>query len=311
MSAAVSSDDTEARLAAARAEIDAIDDEIHDLLMRRAEVVGKVAAAKGPELEKASPIRISREAQMMRRLAARHAGTLSFEAVADLWHELIAAMTAIQAPFTVVVAGGEDALVSFDLARQQFGSTIAITGAEDARGAIRQVAEGRAGVAVLPAPDNGQPGEAPWWTMLSRADDAPRIVAALPFVIAGVSDEPIRRRFLSGEGPRAVAVARAPFAPSGDDVTLMVGMSQGYVSPDSCADVFERAGLSAWRLAVAVDPYGGSETDKGAGAPQLHLIALDGHITPDDERLSAVLAKAGGPFGDIYPVGGYPVPIAV
>lgn len=302
-------------LAAAREEIDRIDDEIHDLLMRRAEVVGQVAAAKGPALLAASPIRIEREAQMLRRLAARHEGSLPFMAVADLWHELIAAMTAIQAPFAAAIAGGEGAIQRFDLARQQFGSSIPVVVAEDARNAVRQVADGSAGVAVLPPPENGgkgaRPGEAPWWTLLSPAEDAPRIVAALPFVLEAESDAPVRRRYLAGDGPRAVAVAKAPHNASGDDVTLVVATSQGFVSPDTCADIFDKAGLSAWRLAYADDPHAGPETDKGAGAPQLHLIAIDGHIEGRDERLTLMGKQHGGPFGDVYPVGGYPVPIGL
>jgi len=160
----------ETRLAAARAEIDRVDDAIHDLLMRRAVVVADVAAAKGAGLTHETPVRIAREAQMLRRLAARHRGSLPFTAVADLWHELIAASTAIQAPFSVVVAGGADALAGFGLARQQFGSSIPISLVEDARSALRQVADGTAGVAVLPPPESGTPGgrpaEAPWWTFL-------------------------------------------------------------------------------------------------------------------------------------------------
>lgn len=307
--------DKPADLAAARVEIDRIDDEIHDLLMARAAVVGQVAAAKGPALLSASPIRIEREAQMLRRLWARHEGPLPFMAVADLWHELIAAMTAIQAPFAAAIAGGEGAMQRFDLARQQFGSSIPVTVAEDARNAVRQVADGTAGVAVLPPPGNSAPGmrlaDAPWWTLLNAAEDAPKIVAALPFVVEAENDAPVRRRYLAGDGPRAVAVAKALRNPSGDDITLVVATSKGFVSPDTCADVFEKAGLSAWRLAYSDDPHAGPETDKGAGAPQLHLIAIDGHIEGHDERLTLMGTRHGGPFGEVYPVGGYPVPIGL
>lgn len=307
------------RLAAARAEIDRIDDAIHDLLMQRAVVVADVAAAKGPGIAAQTPVRIAREAQMLRRLAARHEGSLPFTAVADLWHELIAASTAIQAPFTVVVAGsGSDAIGAYNLARQQFGSAIPISVVDDARSALRQVADGSAGVAVLPPPESGgaggRAGAAPWWTLLTPLEDGPRIVCALPSVIGAGPDEPVRRRYLSGDGERpvarAVAVARAPFDPSGDDVTLMIGTSPGFVSPATCAGAFDKAEVSAWRLAAADDPHGGPERDKGAGTAQLHLIAFDGYVAADDPRLTLLLAPAGGPFGDVFPVGGYPVPVS-
>ena len=60
--------DTEAHsLAALRAEIDRMDDALHDLLMRRAEVVAQVGAlhAKGRV-----PLRPGREASIVRRLLA-------------------------------------------------------------------------------------------------------------------------------------------------------------------------------------------------------------------------------------------------
>ncbi len=315
ISAGKTAADSKPDLEAARAQIDRIDDEIHDLLMARAQVVGQVAAAKGPALLSASPIRIEREAQMLRRLAARHKGPLPFMSVADLWHELIAAMTAIQAPFAAVIAGGEGAVQRFDLARQQFGSSIPVQVAEDARNAVRQVADGSAGVAVLPPPETGRPGanvaDAPWWTLLNAADDSPRIVAALPFVVASRPDAPLRRRYLAGDGPRAVAVAKAPRSNSGDDISVMVATSAGFVSPDNCSDAFDMAGISAWRLAFADDPHAGPETDRGAGAPQLHLIAIDGYVADDDARLEALHRSHGGPFGEMYSVGGYPVPIEV
>ncbi|HYZ32124.1 MAG TPA: chorismate mutase, partial [Crenalkalicoccus sp.] len=63
-----------AALAALRAEIDTLDDALHDLLMRRAGVVARLAAsrAKGD----APALRPGREAAVLRRLLARHAGPL-------------------------------------------------------------------------------------------------------------------------------------------------------------------------------------------------------------------------------------------
>ena len=56
-------------LATLRAELDQLDDMLHNTLMRRAEVVKQVAAlrVKGPV-----PLRPGREAAIIRRLLARH-----------------------------------------------------------------------------------------------------------------------------------------------------------------------------------------------------------------------------------------------
>ena len=53
----------EAELAALRAELDGIDDGLHDLLMRRAAVVERVGALRGKV-----PLRAGREAAILRRL---------------------------------------------------------------------------------------------------------------------------------------------------------------------------------------------------------------------------------------------------
>src|SRR4051812_2994668 len=82
-----------AALAALRGEIDRLDDQIHDLVMRRAEVVATLANSrvKGG----ASPLRPGREAMILRRLLARHAGALPGGAVVRLWREIFGASSAM------------------------------------------------------------------------------------------------------------------------------------------------------------------------------------------------------------------------
>ena len=84
----------ETSLAALRAEIDAIDDALHDLVMRRAAVVARMAASrvKGD----ASSLRPGREASILRRLLARHSGALPPAALVRLWREILSASNAMQ-----------------------------------------------------------------------------------------------------------------------------------------------------------------------------------------------------------------------
>jgi chorismate mutase/prephenate dehydratase len=71
-----------ADLPALRAELDRLDDAVHDLLMRRAEVVQQVGAlgVKG-----AVPLRPGREASIVRRLLARHRGAFPAAGIVRLW----------------------------------------------------------------------------------------------------------------------------------------------------------------------------------------------------------------------------------
>ena len=61
--------DKKKALLAVREEIDSIDDQIQDLLIKRTKIVEKVRTIKHGETVK---IRPSREAEMMYRLTARH-----------------------------------------------------------------------------------------------------------------------------------------------------------------------------------------------------------------------------------------------
>ena len=88
-------------LDALRREIDRIDDEIHDLLMRRAAVAGEIRRSKGPD--NGSYLRLGREAAILRRLVARHSGSFPKPALVRIWREIMAALTQLQGPFSVAV----------------------------------------------------------------------------------------------------------------------------------------------------------------------------------------------------------------
>ena len=81
-----------------RREIDAIDDALHDALMRRAALIGEIFKAKSDAQRAGSAMRPSREARILRRIAARHVGDLPLEVVFRIWREMINAATAMQGP---------------------------------------------------------------------------------------------------------------------------------------------------------------------------------------------------------------------
>ncbi|MGC8477535.1 MAG: chorismate mutase, partial [Acetobacteraceae bacterium] len=106
-------------LAALRAELDRMDDALHDLLMRRAAVVADVAATKPAG---GSGLRPGREASILRRLLARHAGPLPARGVVRIWRELLAATTAMQGPFSLAVFDPAPGGAVAAAAREQFGA---------------------------------------------------------------------------------------------------------------------------------------------------------------------------------------------
>ena len=82
-------------LDALRAEIDEIDDELHRLLMKRAQVALSIGAVKNSHGPEAGVMRPSREARLLRRLVAKEDGPLPKAVIIRIWREVIGAVQLI------------------------------------------------------------------------------------------------------------------------------------------------------------------------------------------------------------------------
>ena len=97
--------DTDTSLEDIRREIDAIDDGIVDLLVRRAAAQGRVKSLKGASGSLAvSPFRPSREAIVLRRVIARSQGRVPAGLLVRLWRSILSASTLSQAPVELLVS---------------------------------------------------------------------------------------------------------------------------------------------------------------------------------------------------------------
>ncbi len=163
-------------LATLRNDIDRIDNAIHDLLMERAEVVEHVRAAKGAEGIKLRP---GREAEVLRRLIARHSGPFPKGALVRIWREVMSAYLKLQGHLAMAVYMPAPGAAYWDLARDQYGSQTPMTAHASVRGVIGAVQSGEAAIGVLPIP---MPSESdPWWRHLySNAENTPQILSRLP-----------------------------------------------------------------------------------------------------------------------------------
>jgi chorismate mutase/prephenate dehydratase len=239
-----------------RAEIDAIDDSLHDLLMRRAGLAGDIARlkAKAPAGASGPLFRPGREAAIVRRILARHKGPFPPAALVRIWREVIGALLRLQGPLSVATAStGLN-----ELARDHFGTVATVRAQATSFAAIRAVSAARATVAVVPWPATTD-SERPWWLVLAKSK-APRVVAALPA--------------LSGkEHPEALAVAAMTPEPSGNDRSLIAIVSPKKISQQ----MLTRAGFKGRIVARA-----------GGGA----LLAVDGFVADTDARLKNFTAPA-------------------
>src|SRR5947209_5710191 len=153
-------------LADLRRRIDELDDALHDMLMQRAAVVENVGRLK--RADATPPLRPGREAQILRRLLARHRGAFPKPILVRLWRELLAGTLAIQADLHVAVYAPEKAAGLWDLARDHYGSHTAMSSLGSTGEVLRALADGSATLGVLPVPGQGD-GEA-WWRFLAGGE---------------------------------------------------------------------------------------------------------------------------------------------
>lgn len=191
-----------------RREIDALDREMHTLLMRRFEVTGRVAALKRSQ-QSANNWRPGRQAQLLRALVSRHNGSCPDAALVRVWQEIMGASLALQGSFSVGIFA-DKAGELWNLARDHFGSYIAMTEQDSTEALVSAVAAGDLSVAVVPAPRDGE--ASPWWLALTEQQGL-RAVARLPLF-----DTPNRR---DSQGGDAFALARLDAEETGDDCTLL------------------------------------------------------------------------------------------
>src|ERR1051326_7104984 len=87
-----------------RSQIDAIDQQLLDLLVKRAEIVAEVGESKG---EQPIYIRPGREATMLRSLLSKNTGKLPKNLIHRIWREMIGAFTLQEGALRVAVPEGE------------------------------------------------------------------------------------------------------------------------------------------------------------------------------------------------------------
>lgn len=273
-----------------RREIDEIDEAIHQLLVRRTEVVQQVAKVKPA----GRPfIRPGREAEIIRALVARHDGAFPLPALVRIWREMIAALTRVQGPLAMaVVCPDEQRSPLWDQARDHFGSSTPALAVNTPTAALRAVSDGNATLAIVPWPE--EEDNDPWWRFLISPDaKTPRIIARLPFLrYAGQQ--------VGREGGDALVLAAVPTEATGDDRTLLALEFTQDVSRGRLKDAMEAAGFSTLQLRTHHLP---------GGAGSVHLVEVEDFVASDDPRLALASQKLGDSAVQVLPIGAYATPI--
>jgi chorismate mutase len=280
-------------LDALRDEIDRIDDQLHDCLLRRTALVGDIAAVKERQAaaDEAATVYVNpgREATVLRRRLDQHSGKLPRAVVARLWRELIGAFCHLQRPQRVLIHAPAKSVGYWDLARNHFGSIAAMSVHTSAQRVLREVAENDRAIGLLTLPEDNETN--PWWPQVVAGHRARLfVVARLPFYTSA-----------SGQFEDLAALVVAPFAPqpSGDDVSLMA-VETGETSRARLGELMTDAGLKGHVIAS----YG--DDDPGA---RLQLYEATGFVGQDDDRVTELLNRHDSLVRRIIFLGAYAVPV--
>lgn len=274
-----------------RQEIDRIDDQIHDLLMHRTEIVGQIGVLKRQNEPAIVAMRPGREAQILRRLVARHSGQFPVEVLVRIWRELLSAQVSVQGDFSIGVFVPDGTSHYRDMARDQFGSSTPLKTYQAVSQVVHEVWSGNISIGILPFPV-GERAD-PWWrTLAVSAGPSPKIIARLPFVLT--------KRANTNERS-ALAIAMLEPESTGDDISLVAIERLSDVSRDRLrAEMNERKLFAEW-LAVWHDPE-----SPGYG---LHLVSIDGYLAAGDARLTEFRLRAGEAVGRTVVLGSYARPV--
>ena len=269
-----------------RLEIDAIDGELHDLIRRRAALVGQISASK-PSGSLA--LRPGREAQVMRQRLAAHDGGFPTPAVYRMWREMVSSFTLMQTPgVKIAICRPIDQPGYWDLARDHFGCQIPFVAHDTPAQVLAAVRASPTTLGVVPAPIEAD--AKPWWPLLASGEATlPNVVARLPFLTMPNS----RARGIS-----AFVLARIEPEASGDDRALIAVEAQNGLSRDRIAGGLAKVGLPPFTSAL----------DQVVAGVHHYLVELPGVIADDDQRLRDLGTALGLESDRVAVLGGYAVP---
>jgi chorismate mutase / prephenate dehydratase len=277
-------------LKALRRRLDEIDARLQDLLIDRAEVVSLVAASKkaaSKKSEKQAAFQPAREAEIIRRLVARHRGAFPVASLVRMWREMLAATVRLQSPFSVAVFASAEQPGLWDLARDHYGSNTPMTAFSSAGAVVRSVSSRESTVGVLPMPQAGEPD--PWWPLLvPSAEPTPRVIARLPFAGHGNART-------DGD---ALTIGFGSQQKTGLDRTLLAL---------ACAQKIDRARTLALLSAGGLTCTFFAACDRDGAT---NLDELEGSVPTTDPRLDGLQTEMAGRLDRLWPMGGYAVPLS-
>jgi chorismate mutase/prephenate dehydratase len=224
---------------------------------------------------------------MIRRLLERHEGALPGATVARIWRELVGAVSLLQTGLKISVTEGRSDF--WEMARNYFGSVVAMQKSASPLHAIGSVRENESYFAVVPWPADNETN--PWWLFLFNQEGAEKmkIVCALPYGTTEGDNVDL--------DARALVISKTDFISSGEDSSFIAFETDKGVSRARIIDVLKDAKLESLGLSTKTDAQ-----------RSFHLAEVDDYISENDPRLKQIATKLEGLLLRCAVLGGYPVP---
>ncbi|MEJ2384445.1 MAG: prephenate dehydratase [Xanthomonadales bacterium] len=142
-------------LAAVRDEIDALDEQIQELISERARLAFRVRASKSGSKSAVDYYRPEREAQVLRSVRERNRGPLSDSEMLRLFREIMSACLAQQEPLSVAYLGPEGTFTQ-QAVHRHFGHSVQMLSLPSIDDVFEQVHCGDADFGVVPVENSTQ-----------------------------------------------------------------------------------------------------------------------------------------------------------
>ncbi|HEX3665741.1 MAG TPA: hypothetical protein VHU23_10965 [Rhizomicrobium sp.] len=267
-----------------RRELQIVDRDLHDLLMRRAKMAEGQPGGPAPS----ASMRAAQTAHILRSVLARHSGPFPLRALVQIWCDIVFAG---DTETTLHVFAGEDGAGFRDLARTFFGCSLPIVSHNSATAIVHACADDPFAIGLVPVPESMDNGQA-WWEQLApTGQPGPRISQCLPFVRNDSCPVPL---------PQAYAIGTIEQEPTGRDTSILRLEFHSEMSRARLQGLLRQAGFDAQILAA-------SREASRPTASRL-LVANRGFVAAEEERLSTIASLAGDVVERVALVGGFADP---
>lgn len=162
-----------------RNQIDQIDNEIVNLLIKRTKIVEKVGEYKSLHSKTSSFIRSGREANMLRDLIKKLEKTFPPQAVATIWRMIISTSLSTEQKMTIKAYAYDGNDLCYWQAREYYGNFIDIECSDNLNEIISDVERGVCSVGILPLVEDEKE---PWWIRPESEKNDIFVFARIPFV---------------------------------------------------------------------------------------------------------------------------------